>query len=76
MFSKFALLATVLSNVDGSRYLRGPGLNATVVPVHVPVANFNMSKSLTIIPDKSVSLYSMKHWAKLVEVSNSSKTEL
>lgn len=74
MFSKLAILATVLSNVDGSRYLRGPGLNTTVV--HVPVANFNMSKSLTIIPDKSVSLYSVKHWSKLVEVSNSSKTEL
>lgn len=72
MFSKFFLLATVLSNVDGSRYLRGPGLNTTVVTV----PNFNMSKSLTIIPDKSVTLYSVKHWAKIVEVSNSSKTEL
>ena len=84
MFAKLVLLITALSNADGRRYLRGPGLDVTT---NVTVPSSNMSSALTIIPDKSVALYNMKQkkpkmcvkptWAsQLVLASNSSRNEL
>ena len=87
MFAKLVLLITALSNADGRRYLRGPGLDVTT---NVTVPSSNMSSALTIIPDKSLALYNMKQkkqtnqkmcmkpsWANLlVIVSNSSRNEL
>ena len=88
MFAKLVLLITALSNADGRRFLRGPGINVVSnVTTNVTIPSSNMSSALTIIPDKSVALYNMKQkkpkkcmkptWAsQLVVVSNSSRNEL
>lgn len=88
MFAKLVLLITALSNADGRRFLRGPGINVVSnVTTNVTIPSSNMSSALTIIPDKSVALYNMKQkkpkkckkpsWSEqLVTVSNSSRNEL
>jgi hypothetical protein len=91
MLTKLLLLFTALINVDGRTYLRGPGSNKTQVVSTTKPVIANISKALTVVPDKSVALYNKKRksklsgickkpeldWAKmLVVVSNSSRNEL
>lgn len=64
MLTKLLLLLTILSNVDGRTYLRGPGSNKTEVVSTTQPVIANMSNALMIIPDKSVALYNKKRKSK------------